>query len=325
MLAEVSLPFSGSISSDCDAARQRSIAWGRRHGLIVTPADERRYRAADIPDLMARWLPQAHGTALDLGVDALTFAALLDDQFDGACVDDPAVATRALAPLQQVLDSNHTPRDASPLVTAFADVWQRQAAGKPHYWQQRAAVHWRWFFEAFVEESSIRSGAIPMSIEEYLALRRKSGVVAMMVDLIEAAYGFETTPRVRDVPLIQDVLRIAMDLVDSINDLFSLAKEESRGDVHNLVLVIQRENGRTREQALTDVRANIQQWCQDFTQGQERLAAACAHLSSSEQSCTRSLVNGMCDAIGGFPHWSRRSGRYSQLVPVGQPAYRACL
>lgn len=320
------LPFPSRVSPFKDEAREHNLSWARHHRLVDNPRDESCYRSWDIADLMARWLPDASLPGLDLAVDALSFAALLDDQFDGPLAEQPAHVSDACATLSMVLESDYATVSGSPMADAFADVWSRQCHGTSNEWRERAAQHWRWFLDAFVEEARIRADRISPTREEYLALRRKSGIVYAMLDLTEAAYGFETSPRVRRIPTVQRMLTLTADIVDTINDVYSLDKEKSRGDVHNLVLVIQNEQSCSRQDALAQAHTLVHRWCIDFQACAAELPTVTHHhLSTHETAQLYRLAAGMRDAMGGFPDWSRLSGRYVQLIPAGEPAYHSDL
>ncbi|MFD5554646.1 hypothetical protein ACFWIA_12505 [Streptomyces sp. NPDC127068] len=317
----ITTPFPARVSPDRDAARQRNLSWARRHGLVDDAADETRYVSWDIADLMARWLPAATGPDLDLGVDALSFAAVLDDQFDGPLHDRPPAARAARDELAGILDTPELNTATSPLGQAFRDLWQRQANGRSPAWQRRAATHWRWFFEAFEQESVNRRCHTTPSLSDYLILRRRSGLVYGMLDLVEAAYGFETTPEDRRAPAVRRLLTLCADVIDTVNDIHSLAKEESRGDVHNVILIIQHESGLTRQEAIDRARIMVKLWCRRFI----RIESQITNLPLASYSARLRLIAAMRDAMGGFPHWSASSARYTDLIPANLPAYRQVL
>jgi hypothetical protein len=323
----IHLPFSSRHGPGKDAAADRNLRWARRHGLISTPADERRYLSWDIADLMTRWLPLAQGPGLDLGVDVVTVATLMDDQFDGPLAVRPAEVADACGAMLEILEPGGSPVLPGTLGAAFADVWDRMCHGASPEWRMRAARHWRWFLEAFPEEARVRTQRTRQSRAGFFGLRRKSGFVYSMLDLIEAAYGFEISPRAYKLPAVQRMLDLTADVVSTINDLYSVQKEESRGDVHNFVLIIQEEQQCTRGQAITDALSYIDAWCEEFIRHEERLPADCAqhHLTAEESAVLSRLSTGMRDAMGSFPVWSQGSGRYSQLVPAGEAAYSELL
>lgn len=191
----ISLPFQQRISPDVDGARERAVPWARRHGLITGPVDERRFVSWDMAGLMARWAPLATGTALDMVVDAVNVATMLDDQFDGPLADKPDQVARACADFHAVVRAE-TPRPgAGPLSRAFADVWTRLRVGRSAYWRDREAAYWSWYFDAYVEETRDRALNRVLPRDEFFTQRHKSGLVYPMLGMTESAYGFEVTRR----------------------------------------------------------------------------------------------------------------------------------
>ena len=309
------LPFPARESEYGEEAGARNLAWALRHGLVIE-SDHSRYFAASIPLLMSRWLPDASLDGLVLGIDALSFAFLLDDQFDSPLGNDPGRVASECAILTSVLDGRGG-ENANPLSRAFSDIWTRETVNRSAPWIARAAIHWRWFFEACVEEATNRATGATQTVEGYLRLRRKSGVVYMMIDLIEASYSFETTSDDRAIGHTQNLLRLACDIVGTLNDLYSLDKEVTRGDPHNLVLVLERQNATTRAAAIDHSVALVLCWSEQFLEQAKTLP--------DNPPALRRLINSVAIAIGGFHRWQARSTRYSKIIPPHQDAYRSLL
>ncbi|QSQ14533.1 terpene synthase family protein [Myxococcus landrumensis] len=317
------LPFESACNPDRDAARLRNLTWARRLGLVTNAVDERRYLSWDIADLTARWLPHAAGPELDLGIDAIVVGTLIDEQFDGARELPPDQVSESCDRLLEVLRSGAGYAPSSVLAAALADVWERTCRGASLEWARRAALHWQWFIEAFPKEARWRQGSAHLARDNYLALRRESGLVSMMVDLIEKANGFETTERARQLPNVQRLLILAVDVIDTMNDVCSVDKEVSRGDVHNLVLVLQAEQGLSRAAAMAEAYDCMKRWCDEYVRVAAQLAEDCAQqgLSGVETDAVLRLARGIEAAIGGHPDWYQGTGRYDTRIPLGEAAY----
>jgi len=320
------IPFPSRISSDAAASQERSIAWARRSGLITSTADEERYRSWDLADLMARWIPEAEGHGLDITVNAVVIATILDDQFDGPLGYAPDAVAQSVSAFLDVLDPHATTGPRGPLDAAFTEIWGHLCAGKTSAWKERCAEHWRWYLNAYTEEAAIRSSRARLGVEEYLLLRYRTGLVPAMTDMIESACGFETSNRSWELPIFRRMLRLACDIIGVLNDVFSLQKEEERGDVHNFVMVLQHARQCTREEAMVSTCGLIHSWCDEFIRNEFDLWQECAdRLTAAETGALRRLVSGMRDYMGSFVEWSTLSGRYTDLVPPGAPAYTSLL
>jgi hypothetical protein len=323
---EIHMPFPPRISPDADAARRRAVLWARRHGLITGPVDERRFTSWDIAGLMARWAPLVTGPALDMVVDAVNVATILDDQFDGPLADRPDEVARACEDFHAVARATApgtAPDGAGPLARAFAEVWARLCAGRSAYWQDREGGYWRWYFESYVEETRDRALDRVLPREEYLLQRQKSGLVYPMVGMTESAYGFEASRRTHELPVVLRMFELTADVVDTTNDLYSVEKEETRGDMHNLVTVLAWERGGTSGDHVAEVVALVESWCAEFVTLEQRLGEVCAAagLSGAETAAAHRLADIMRSSMRGHLDWYAHTDRYASLIPVGEAAY----
>lgn len=310
-LPDFGIPFESRRSPDGDAARERNVAWLRRHGLLVTSAQELMFRSYKIADLTALWVPDASGPALDVAVDTIALATLFEDQFDGLVGFEESVARAACRPFFEVLETGYT--DATgPWAAAFSDIWDRMRMGRSSEWCDRAARNWRGFLDACCAEAGVRSERRSLRVQQFLENRRQSGFTYTMIDLIESSYNFETTIRARSVPELKCMVDITADVIDTVNDLVSVEKEENSNDVHNLVLVLEREENLSREDSLTEVLRRLRQWCAYFSECENKLADQCveANLRTDETNSAVRLGEAMRLAIGGHPCWYAATGRY---------------
>ncbi|MGK3960900.1 hypothetical protein WMF38_48595 [Sorangium sp. So ce118] len=321
------VPFPSLISPDAAAARERNHVWARAHGLVGSELAAQRYLSNDIAGLMARWIPGAVGPDLDLTIDGVIVATLLDDQIDSDLADQPEEVAKICQAMVSVMRPDAAaPRSASkPLINAFADVWGRLTQGRTAAFCARTARHWQWYLDAYVDEAKNRNRGIMPTRAEHFELRRRSGFVYAMMDMTERAYNFETPERAWHTRQIQTMLTITADVVDTLNDIHSLEKEEARGDLHNFVLVVQHERRCSRAEAIAETRDGIHEWIANFIKLTEEIPELCVSLdlTEPERDNVRQLVTGMKTAMRGYFDWSCKTDRYAttNLVRAGQAAY----
>ncbi|MFE3499285.1 terpene synthase family protein [Kitasatospora sp. NPDC059160] len=333
------LPFDTATSPDADAARRRSLLWSRRQGLVADPVDEARFLRWDIAGLMAVWNPRTSGARLDLTVDAVVVATFLDDHVDGPPADRPERVGAVCADFARVIAAGgRPPAGAGPLLRAFGDVWQRLADGASPAWLERTGQHWQWYLGAYAQEARNRAHRRVPTLAEYAELRRRSGFVYAMLDLSQKAYGFELPDRLYTQPVVRRMADITADVVDTLNDVHSVEKEESRGDVHNLVLVIENDPGRARSRdrsrdhgrdgapdhadSIREIQGMVTAWCEEFLVLEQRLASG---VGPREAGAAALITDCMRTAMSGYLEWSRTTRRYSHLVPAGEAALAADL
>ncbi|MEU8515760.1 hypothetical protein AB0C76_29910 [Kitasatospora sp. NPDC048722] len=312
------LPFGAVTSPDADAARHRSLLWCRRQGLIADPVDELRFLRRDIAGLMAAWTPRASGEQLDLTVDAVVVATFLDDHVHGPLADQPDRVAAACTDFATVIGTGgRPPAGAGPLMGAFGDVWRRLADGASPAWLERTGQHWQWHLGARAQEAHNRARRRVPTRAEYAELRRRSGFVYAMIDLSQKAYGFELPRRLHTDSVVRRMLDITADVVDALDDVHSVEKKESRGDLHNLVLVIEDELGCDRADSLREIRGMISAWCEEFLSLEQRLPGA---VGLRDTATALRIADCMRTAMSGYLEWSRTTRRSCHLVPTGEPA-----
>ena len=299
------LPFPGRVSPDIKRAQEQSVSWARRHLLIVDEAGEERVRDWDIAGLMARWVPDAVGADLDLAVDTVLVATVLNDEFDSPLGWRSREVDRFCDELAAVIAPEEPAEPRTPFRRALAEVWGRLTQGASDDWLARHRHHWGWNLEASVVETDTLARHVGPAPEEYFELRRKAGVIHAMMDLSEKACGFETAVQVRQQPAVRRMLEITVDVIDTLDDVHSLEKDESRGDCHNLVLVLEHAQGWSRSRALAEITGMVCAWCAEF----EDRAALLADLGNRAAGETSRLVDCMRDAMSGYLAWSRTVGR----------------
>jgi hypothetical protein len=302
-------------------SQERSVAWARRHSLVVDAVDEERFRNWDIAGLMARWVPDAVGADLDLAVDATLVATILDDEFDSPLGRRPQEVAQICDELAALIAAEGPAEARTPLGRGLADVWERFSQGASHDWLARHRRHWGWNFEAHVAETGNRARHVVPPPEEYFQLRRKAGIVYAMLDMSEKACRFETSEQLRQQPHVRRMLQITVDFIDTVNDVHSLEKEESRGDCHNLVLVLEHAQGWSRSRCLTEITKITSSWCAEF----EERATQLVGIEDGAADGTGRLVDCLRDAMSGYLAWSRATRRYSRLVPPDEPAFHSTL
>ncbi len=319
------IPFPSRINAEAEAAGSRHLEWARRFGLVRSAAALERLRSWRPADIAAMWYLHATGANLDLGVDVFGWFLLFDDQFDGPLGEDPDAAARVVAEVVSTLAPDAAPRSLSPAAEAFADIWSREKEGMSAAWRERAARNWREYLETYVAEARNRSRRAHLSVSEYMALRDKSGVMYVLLDTIERIGHFEVPAPVYASPEMRILYDMTVQTINIVNDVLSLDKEESRGDPHNLVPILERERGCSRAAALDEILAMVRAWTDRFLEHEARIPLACDRLGIGveDRAAVYQFIEGMRAAIRGTYDWCARTVRYSRadIRPANLPAY----
>ncbi|MCX4919744.1 terpene cyclase [Streptomyces sp. NBC_00687] len=320
------LPFPVVLSPDLEGSRRRNLEWVERLGLVRPGPSLRWYASWDMPGLAAHGMPYARAAGLDLCADAMAFFFVFDDQFDGPLGRDPARAADVCQKLIDIVHGAPAGPGADPCSRAFADLWTRSCAGAHPGWIARTAHEWEYYLATQAHEAIGRIRGTPGDMETYLQVRRGIAGTALPLSLGERAAGIDILPSVFHSPQLRLMRDIAVDVTMMCNDVYSLEKEEARGDIDNLVLVIQHAERCTREEAVSTAREEVARRTGRFKELEAHVLSMGRqlHLKKTELNDVRAYVDVMALWMSGYHAWQTQTRRYTaapRVLPSSGPGY----
>jgi hypothetical protein len=131
-------------------------------------------------------------------------------------------------------------------------------------------------------------------------------------DMLERLGRYEVPQAAFHHPALRQLRQLAADIPSLSNDVRSYPLEAPRGDVYNLVMIVQRERSCSAEEACAVVLAEAQLMIDRFAELTEELPLIYRELElSDEQSeATGRYADGMAAWLAGYQHWEARTGRY---------------
>jgi hypothetical protein len=198
----------------------------------------------------------------------------------------------------------------SPLAQALDDLWQRTTAlGDREHHAELADAIIAWL-TTYVEEARWRRDDSFLSVERYLDHRKWASawpvflrVTALLTDppLPAAA--------LRD-PVTAAMTRLAGQHICIVNDIFGADRELSRGDLGNLVLILEHRYGRTRPEAVNEALTMANATCRLYMRLElSRINDADQH-SGPLTKLLRAWMRGNLD-------WHLETARYAQRGRFG--------
>lgn len=308
-------PFPHRVNPHVDRARTHVTRWVRRVGLVQRAYPRKRFERADFAWFAAVVHPTADASQLNLMADWFAWLFLVDDQLDdGRLGRSPGRAAEITRQMRSVLESDSRHLGVGPdvptAVSSLADLWQRTAPHATPEWRQRFVAHLAECLRtAAVWEAGNRVGRIIPSEETYIVNRRHTGAIYVCMDLIEVVERISVPESLYRSTLFTSALDAACNVVCWTNDVYSLAKERARGEVHNLVFLVQHHRGLDQQTALARVRAAIEYETERFLKAEAELLAAHPDQARLFVPC----LNGMRTWMRGNLDWSRRTQRYHPL------------
>ncbi|MGW5847171.1 terpene synthase family protein [Streptomyces sp. NPDC055254] len=251
VIPDVYMPFELSLSPHLDHAREGSVGWARRMGLLdPQPGDpgsaiwtEAKMRGYDFALCSAGIDPDATPEALLLNACWLTWGTYGDDYYPVvfAHTKNLAAAKAATARLVSLIPVDHA-EQGTPLTAmerALADLWVRTSESmaptvRAEFRATLVSMVESWLWEV---ENQIQN-RIPDPVD-YAEMRRHtfgSHLTMYLCRLGQAGRGIPD--EIYASGTIRSLENAAADTACMINDIFSYQKEvEVEGEVHNYVLV----------------------------------------------------------------------------------------
>ncbi|GAB3553918.1 germacradienol/geosmin synthase [Actinopolyspora lacussalsi] len=327
-LPELYMPYSVRMSPHLDNAREHGVDWARRMGMFDSVPgveshgvwDERRFIGFDFAHCAAMIHADAGSEQLNLSADWLAWGTYGDDYF-------PVVfgATRNLAAARACNDrlsafmpvnGESTPEPSNPIERGLADLWRRTAGPMPTAARRqfRTAVEemtasWLW------ELDNQAQHRVPDPVD-YLEMRRKTFGSDMTMSLSRLSNLDVVPAEVYRSTVVREMETAAQDYACLTNDLFSYQKEiEFEGEVHNLVLVVERfldvDRWQARDVVAEVMNARMRQFQQILTEQLPRVFEE----FGLDESARRVLIGhaeGLQDWMSGILEWHRRCVRYTE-------------
>ncbi|MFI9155536.1 terpene cyclase [Streptomyces sp. NPDC053367] len=320
------LPVPTDISPGLEDARRHNLDWVCRLGLVPDDRSLAWYVSWDMPRLAALGFPHARGPGLDLLADAMGFFFVFDDQLDGPLGRDPAETARVCQGLIDIAHGAPPAPGADPCTMAFADIWARSTDGAHPAWTARTAHEWEYYFAAQAHEARGRLRGTPADLDAYLQVRRGIAATDLPFSLGERAAGLTVPASVFHSPELRIMRRAAIDVTLMCNDVYSLEKEEARGDMDNLVLVLERAQQLTRDEALIAARNEVNRRVHRFHDLAGQVPTVCTQLALTERERADVVgyVRVMSAWMSGYHAWQTETQRYRnapQVVPPSGPGH----
>lgn len=311
----VACPFPYEVNPHVEHARAHLADWTRRTGLVHRETAIRRFERADFGWFAAMVYPTATRPHIELMADWFAWLFLVDDQLDdGGVGQNPDHVREIVGGMRAVLESpdlSTAPADDPDLpatISSLTNLWGRTAVDASSNWRRRFVRHLGdCLTTAATWEAENRVNGVVPDERTYIVNRRHTGAIYVCMDLIDIVERIDVPEPVYDSPVFSAALDAACNVVCWTNDVYSLEKERSLGEVHNLVYVVQRHRNLDRDAALSHVCTAISAETELFLEREAQLLRA----FPDHTDVLTPYVAGMRAWIRGNLDWSRRTLRYS--------------
>lgn len=304
-------PFPSRINSHADAVHESTIEWLQGFRVFKDEAAYKRFYATRIGRLAARFHPDASPGTLQLVSKWYAWMFFRDDERDESELgEQPELLAASNARFIEILEGSKPENSEDALAHALWDLrTQVEDETLSGAWMERFVDSIREHFDSTVWEATNRSrGAIP-DIDSYIRMRPITGGLNVDTQFIEVAEHARLSATVRVNPILQTLTRTSNNSVCWANDIFSLEKEARRGEVHNLVLILEHEENLTRQSA---VRLAIEMHNTEVSTFVETIPQLRASVGKQPNENLERFVDVLMSRMRGFLDWANESGRYEQ-------------
>ncbi|EYF00967.1 terpene synthase family protein [Chondromyces apiculatus] len=283
--------------------------WIRRFELMPDdPAAQQRHE--EYGWFTGRTYPHASREVLEVATYFVAWLFLADDQLDETDLGRELDRVASLHARFGAVLSGASPRpDDAKLTHALHDVRTRFVEIASPAWVDRFCHDTIGYFEANRWECENRRRQHIPSLAEYIAMRPYTGAVIPCFDIILLTNAIDLPERIHDHPLVEATLLTANRIICYSNDILSLSKEIRHGDVYNLVILIQHEQGCSREEAIARATRLHDAELATYLDLERSLTSFEAPIATQ----LASLTAGLRAWIRANYDWSERAARYKDV------------
>ncbi|MFJ3883174.1 germacradienol/geosmin synthase [Streptomyces sp. NPDC090077] len=328
VVPDIRMPYELRLSPHLDHAREESVRWSRRMGLLDPQPgdpgsaiwDERKLRGYDFALCSAGIDPDATAQELLLNACWLTWGTYADDYYpvvfgQSGDIAGAKAATRRLIAMMPVEAGETVPAPLTVLESSLAELWARTVAGmteagRAEFRATMAEMLESWVWE--VENQFHRRVPDPVDYAEMRRLTFGSRMTMYMCRLGQEGRGIPD--EVYRSGTVRALENAAADVGCLVNDLFSYRKEvEFEGELHNHVLVTRTFFDIGYPEALHICHSLLEQRLEEFRHvaaDQLPVLYEDRRLDAGARAAVDAYVGELQDWLTGVLHWHRMTGRY---------------
>lgn len=311
-LPQLHCPFPPAIHSHADAIHENTVKWLYGFQVFQKEAAYQKFYTTYIGQLAARFHPNTSQEILQLISDWYAWMFLRDDQRDESKLGrDPVQLSAMNSKYLEVLSGAAPAVEEDPLAYALWDLRERlQAKAPTGTWMRRFVRSVRDHFDSTVWEASNRLEGLTPNLEAYTRMRPITGGMEVDTQFIGLAEHAHLPPEVRQHHNVRSLVEASHKVVCWANDIISLEKEVRRGDVHNLVLVLQQDLGLSLQEAVDRAAGMYNAEIQAFIELEPQLPS----FGEAIDANLRTFVSVLRTRMRGNLDWSLESGRYQPIA-----------
>ncbi|KAJ7137913.1 terpenoid synthase [Mycena epipterygia] len=307
-------PFPLVYHPNGDAVAQQSVDWLDSSCSELSAKQRKALRGLKAGELTAYCYHTTQPDRLRVISDFMNYLFHLDNISDGMMTRDTEVLSDSVMNALWFCHSYRPtsghgqtqPSDELNAGKLARDFWARCIPGAGPGTQARFKETLQMFFEAVHVQAEMRDTGIIPDLESYIALRRDTSGCKPCWALIEYGLDIDLPQFVVDDPVVMALNQSTNDLVTWSNDIFSYNVEQSRGDTHNMIIILTKYHGHTLQTAVD----YVGELCRLTIDTFQRDRASIPSWGPEIDAMVERYVQGLEAWIVGSLHWSFMTQRY---------------
>ncbi|OAT35370.1 cytochrome P450 [Proteus myxofaciens] len=310
IIPDIQFPFSAIPSrSDSEYLRGKALIWAQQYGLIGRRGADR-LSTTPLLDLGIALCGNAPTERSEILVCWYLWALILDDRIDDGPWAENGVLNDFIIAVQTVTaNDNFTEypdkirQFDDPMLLVLAEyLWPKIQSWGDEHWQHQLLQNLIQHLHAQAALVQIREANMPLTLEQYLPLRRNSFGSLFFFDLIDGAESLYPCAYSANIEWWNNLREYSADIIAWTNDIYSIAKDVVCGERFNLVSVLATTNGNDWPMAIESAHQMLKNKVIQFT---DTIAQLINYQISSEVDPSR--LNRIIRASG---DWHKTVSRY---------------
>lgn len=311
-------PFPSQINKHVDVLEKHSMEWVLKFKLLPNESAYQALSNAKSFLLTASAYPCCNFKHLEIANDFMNWI-IIWDEVSGLLDKGHQVETIKTwyKRFMEILQGSEITDTDIPLSFALGNLRQRMLEVTSVKWFSYFVRSFDEYIDGCVQESINWVEGIVPDIETYTTLRKATGVMEPLMDLIEFCDNLILPDFLRENDIIQKLRMMTNKIICLCNDIFSVAKEMAVGDFHNFIFVLHHQQQISLEEAIMCV-ADMH----------DREVKAMIDLEASIPSFGEELdveiakyISGLHTWIRGHLDWYSHSGRYQTVTRLESAKY----
>lgn len=244
-------PFPSQINKHVDVLESHAMEWVMRFNLLKDEQSYQRFRKSKFYWLAASAYPNCQFEELKIANDVISWLFVWDDKCDISDLGKrPELINTFCNRFIEILNGAETTSKDIPLSHALSDVRKRIIQKGNLAFFHHFVYNFEHYFYGCIQESNNRLHVKLPTLEAYIKIRNSTSAAPLCLNLIEFCDHLIIPYSLRNHEIVSKITWMTVNILAWSNDIFSLEKEISLGEFHNLVLVLKHQQDIPLDKAL---------------------------------------------------------------------------